>query len=69
MLIIGGGIAGPAMALALRQAGIESVVYEATAAPRDQAGTFLNVAPNGLRALQALGVDGIDRDDSATAKT
>src|SRR5262245_52541168 len=56
VIIVGGGIAGPAAAIALRRSGIESVIYEATPAHRDQAGAFLNVAPNGLRMLETLGV-------------
>jgi 2-polyprenyl-6-methoxyphenol hydroxylase-like FAD-dependent oxidoreductase len=54
VLIIGGGIAGPALGIALRRAGIDSVVYESSPAPRDNAGAFLNLAPNGLNVLQAL---------------
>ena len=34
-LIIGSGIAGPVMAMALRKAGIEATVYEAYAATAD----------------------------------
>ncbi len=55
VMIIGGGIAGPAVAIALRRSGIASVIYEATLTPRDQEGAFLNVAPNGLRVLETLG--------------
>jgi 2-polyprenyl-6-methoxyphenol hydroxylase-like FAD-dependent oxidoreductase len=58
-VIVGGGIAGPAIALALCRAGIESVVYEASPVPRDEAGVFLNLAPNGLNVLRALGLDHI----------
>ena len=56
VLIVGGGIAGPALAIALRQAGIDSLVYETSDSPRDSAGAFLNVAPNGLSVLRALGL-------------
>jgi 2-polyprenyl-6-methoxyphenol hydroxylase-like FAD-dependent oxidoreductase len=56
VLIVGGGIAGPALGIALRRAGINSVVYEASPAPRDNAGAFLNLAPNGLNVLHALGL-------------
>lgn len=56
VLIVGGGIAGPALAIALRRANIASVVYEASRVPRDEAGAFLNLAPNGLNVLRALGV-------------
>ena len=56
VLIVGGGIAGPVMGIALQCAGIRSVVYEASPVPRDDAGAFLNLAPNGLNVLQALGL-------------
>ena len=55
-LIIGAGIAGPVMAIALARARIDSVVYEASVAPRDDAGVFFNLAPNGVAVLEALGV-------------
>ena len=53
-LIIGGGIAGPLAAMALRKAGIGSVVYEAYAGGADGAGSFLTFASNGLDALRAI---------------
>ena len=56
-LIIGGGIAGPVAALALRRAGIESVVCEARREPADGAGGMLAIAPNGLAALRIVGAD------------
>ena len=56
-LIAGGGIAGPAAALALRRAGIDSVVYEARPEAADGAGAMLALAPNGLAALTLLGAD------------
>jgi 2-polyprenyl-6-methoxyphenol hydroxylase-like FAD-dependent oxidoreductase len=56
-VIIGAGIAGPAMGVALRRLGLDATVYEATDAPRDQAGAFMNLAPNGLAALKALGLE------------
>jgi len=55
-LIIGGGVAGPALGIALRRAGIDATVYESTPEPRDTAGAFLNLAPNGINALRALGL-------------
>ncbi|GII87608.1 FAD-dependent oxidoreductase [Sphaerisporangium siamense] len=54
-LVIGGGIAGPVAAVALRQAGIEATVYEAYAASADGVGATLVIAPNGLDALGAIG--------------
>src|SRR5689334_2633229 len=55
-LIVGVGVSGPALGIALARAGIRSVVYEENAAPRDRGGAFLNVAPNGLKVLEALGL-------------
>lgn len=51
-LVVGGGVAGPA--LALGQVGIEAVVLEAHA-PDTSAGSYLTLAPNGVDALNALG--------------
>ena len=53
-LIIGGGVAGPVAAMALRQAGIDSVVYEAYAGGADGVGGFLTFASNGMDALHAI---------------
>ena len=53
-LIIGGGVAGPVAAMALQQAGVDSVVYEAYAGGADDAGAFLTFASNGLDALRAI---------------
>jgi 2-polyprenyl-6-methoxyphenol hydroxylase-like FAD-dependent oxidoreductase len=54
-LIVGGGIAGPATAMALHQVGIEAVILESRAAIDAEAGSYLAVAPNGLSALDAIG--------------
>ena len=55
-LVVGGGIAGPAVALALAKAGIESEVLERRPVVDPEAGSWLTVAPNGLDALQAMDV-------------
>ncbi|QHC21300.1 FAD-dependent oxidoreductase [Streptomyces sp. GS7] len=55
--VIGGGIAGPVTALALRRAGIEATVYEAYENTADGLGGMLMVAPNGLDALEVVGVE------------
>jgi len=55
-LIIGGGMAGPVTAMALRQAGIDSTVYEAYDRGADGVGAFLTLAVNGLSALHTLGL-------------
>ena len=56
-LVIGGGIAGPVAALALRKAGIEATVYEAYPSTADGVGGSLALAPNGLAALRIVGAD------------
>ena len=53
-LIIGGGVAGLAAALALQRVGIASVVYEANETDRWDHSAFLTVARNGVSALQTL---------------
>jgi len=54
-LVVGGGIAGPAAALALRQVGIETVLLEAWPRSDGEAGSWFTLAPNGLHALDLLG--------------
>ena len=53
-LIIGGGIAGPVTAIALRKAGIDAEIYEAYGHGSDGAGAFLTLAANGLETLRLL---------------
>jgi 2-polyprenyl-6-methoxyphenol hydroxylase-like FAD-dependent oxidoreductase len=55
-LIVGGGVAGPATAIALQHAGIEAVVLEAWPEPSGEVGSYFTVSPNGLHALETLGV-------------
>lgn len=55
-LIIGGGVAGPAVALFLQRAGWEAEIFEARSAPDSFGGLFLNVATNGLAVLETLGL-------------
>ncbi|WUR58807.1 FAD-dependent monooxygenase [Micromonospora chokoriensis] len=59
-IVIGGGIAGPVTALALRRAGITATVYEAYPATASEAGGIggtLALAPNGVAALRVVGAD------------
>lgn len=56
-LVVGGGIAGPVAAMALRQAGIEARVYEAYGSTAENVGGGLSIAPNGLAALRVIGAD------------
>ena len=60
-LVIGGGIAGPVAAMALQKAGIDAVVYEAFPSRADGAGGGLTLAPNGLDALDVIGVGDLVR--------
>lgn len=53
-LIIGGGIAGAATAIALRKAGMSSTVYEAYPTGADDIGAFLMIMHNGFDALRAI---------------
>src|SRR4030088_2493742 len=54
-LIIGGGIAGPALALFLKKAGISSAVYEGYPYT-EGVGGGLRLAPNGMNVLDELGL-------------
>ncbi|MEV0263148.1 FAD-dependent monooxygenase [Streptomyces sp. NPDC050617] len=56
-LVIGGGVAGPVAALALRKAGIEATVYEAYPTAADGVGAWLGLAPNGQVVLETVGAD------------
>jgi FAD-dependent urate hydroxylase len=57
VLVIGGGIAGTVLALALDKAGFRPVVFEAHEASADGVGVFLSLAPNGIEALRAVDLD------------
>ncbi|SBT46046.1 FAD-dependent monooxygenase [Micromonospora auratinigra] len=75
-IVIGGGIAGPVTALALRRAGITATVYEAYPSTTDGIGGTLALAPNGVAALRLVGADaavtaaatGIDRQVLAAGR-
>src|SRR2546429_9396243 len=53
-LIIGCGIAGPAVALFLKRAGFEAEIYEARTTPE---GFALSLSSNGVEGLKMLGLD------------
>lgn len=55
-LVIGGGVAGSATAVALRSIGVEVTICEERPAGDEDAGLWLHVAANGLSALGALGL-------------
>ena len=54
-IIIGGGIAGPALALLLKKTGMSSTVYEAHPHLENVGGGF-TIAPNGMKVLEEVGV-------------
>ncbi|MEU4743140.1 FAD-dependent monooxygenase, partial [Actinosynnema sp. NPDC023658] len=54
--VIGGGIGGPVAAMALRKAGIDASVHERYDRTADGSGGALSIAPNGLQALEVLGL-------------
>lgn len=54
-LVIGAGIAGPTVAVALRKIGMDVEVFEQQPADADQRGSWLNFQANGLDALRAIG--------------
>ena len=56
VLISGGGVAGTVTALALQRAGIESTIFEAHEPSSGDVGSYLTISPNGLDALDAVGV-------------
>src|ERR1700744_1546616 len=54
-VVMGGGVAGSASAIALARSGAEVTVYEAYDDPAGPVGSYVSLAVNGLRALDALG--------------
>ncbi|MEU6228532.1 FAD-dependent monooxygenase [Streptomyces sp. NPDC047042] len=54
-IVIGGGVAGAATARALRQTNVEVTLYETHEDPAGPVGSFVSLATNGLRGLDALG--------------
>jgi 2-polyprenyl-6-methoxyphenol hydroxylase-like FAD-dependent oxidoreductase len=59
VLIIGGGIAGAAAALALGKAAIDATIYEAHPLNSHDRGAFLTLASNGMHALRQLDADAV----------
>ena len=53
-VVIGGGVAGSASAIALARIGADVTVYEAYEDPAGPVGSYVSLAVNGLRALDAL---------------
>jgi 2-polyprenyl-6-methoxyphenol hydroxylase-like FAD-dependent oxidoreductase len=54
VVIVGGGIAGPALGMFLRRIGLDVVLYERRSSEAVDEGLFLGVAPNGMNVLVDL---------------
>lgn len=57
-LIIGGGIAGPVLAVALRRVGIDATVFERGSRDDDRRGAWITFQANGMDALRAIDLAG-----------
>lgn len=58
VVVIGGGIAGPVLGIALRRIGAEVIIVEQRGPDQGGEGAFLGVAPNGMNVLAELDVAG-----------
>ena len=58
VLIIGAGVAGPVLSMALERVGIESSVFERDAAGAEERGSWLTFQANGMDALRAIDAAG-----------
>jgi 2-polyprenyl-6-methoxyphenol hydroxylase-like FAD-dependent oxidoreductase len=67
--VVGAGIAGSAAALALQGVGARVMVHEAHPHTSTDAGAFLTLAENGMRALRAIGADEAVRRASEPLRT
>ncbi|MGH8964701.1 MAG: FAD-dependent oxidoreductase, partial [Actinomycetes bacterium] len=54
--VVGAGVAGPVVAIALQRAGWRPTVYEAHEGTADDVGAFLTLQVNGIDALRTLGL-------------
>jgi len=54
-VVVGGGIAGPATAMALQAVGIEPLLLDANPTDRGEVGSWFTIAANGVAALDAIG--------------
>ncbi|SLF47289.1 FAD-dependent oxidoreductase [Mycobacteroides abscessus] len=57
-LIVGAGVAGPVLAIALQRVGIDAHIYERSPSGADQRGAWLNFQANGMDALRAIDAAG-----------
>ena len=66
--IIGCGIAGSVLAMALQKCGISSIIYEAQNAEDSSGGWFLYLGPNGMDVFKTLGMQEIVREHGYECK-
>ena len=69
VIIIGCGIAGPTLAMALQKCGIESTIYESRESPADHIGLFFYLGTNGVNILKTLGIEDKIRKNGHQCKT
>jgi 2-polyprenyl-6-methoxyphenol hydroxylase-like FAD-dependent oxidoreductase len=67
-LVVGGGVAGTAAAIALRHADIDAAIYEARPPGADGKGAFLTIMANGLDALRAIDAECLILDRSFASR-
>ena len=65
----GGGVAGPAAAMALQRVGMDTVVLERRAVATPTEGSYFTIAPNGLDALGLLDALQIAREAGFPSRT
>ena len=58
-LVIGAGVAGPVVAVALQRVGIETTVFERDPAGAEQRGSWITFQANGMDALRAIDAAGL----------
>jgi FAD-dependent urate hydroxylase len=58
VLVIGAGVAGPVLAVALQRAGIEATVFERDLAGAEQRGSWITFQANGMDALRSIDAAG-----------
>lgn len=68
-IVVGGGVAGPAAAMALQRVGVDTVVLERRAGGDTTEGSYFTIAPNGLDALDLLDALSIAREAGFPSRT
>lgn len=64
IMVIGAGIAGCAVGHALSKAGANCTLVDLKSESTKSGGAFLTLAPNGIKALRSLGIEGVLKDAS-----